>query len=549
MQEQLTMPNVYADVARPLFGRALSGLDAEPTSPSQGSFDRTWWCWKFTDFSAPRFQEGAYILSWLATSAHSPVPRERRERLISSAAAAVRFWSRLQHANGSFDEAYPFERSLAATAFTGFYLGGAVERLGDELDAETRAIAHRAIERGAGWLAANGEYHGILSNHLAATASALQLAGDVLGTDRFVAARDRYLGIIYKHQHNTEGWMREYGGADPGYQSHGMFYLAEIERRTRDRELFERLTRATDFIAWFAHPDGTLGGEYASRGTKFAYPAAFEMLAARVPSAASMAVHLRERLSAGRGVSAREMDVWNQFPMLNNLLFAADAMAPITDAPPLPWQAIGAKKVFADAGLAVARAGDMVVAVGGRMGGAVKAWALDGTLLYEDCGYVINEGGKARVSQGDCNCTIAEDPNGRLTIVSDAAFHGIPAIRFNPWRFGAFRFFTITVGRAPAVARWLKDVLVWVLIRRKSVHPGKLTRTVSIDAEAGVVLDDAISGVKGVPQPLARHVPFHMGSSRYADLEDWLGALDVPAELVAGPANDFVRKKEIRPPA
>ncbi len=256
----MTHADIHLDAIRPLLGRALSGLDAEPTSPTRGSFDRTFWCWKFTDFSATRFQEGAHLLAWLASSPLSPAPEPARARFAELSRAALRFWTRLQHGDGSFDEAYPFERSLAATAFTGFYLGCAIERLRTRPGPEVDGDVLGALERGAAWLAGNGEWHGVLSNHLAAAAGALQLAGDVLGTDRFRAARDRYLGIIYQNQHPTEGWMREYGGADPGYQSHGMFYLAEIERRTGDAELFERLARASAFMGWFVHPTAPSAG-------------------------------------------------------------------------------------------------------------------------------------------------------------------------------------------------------------------------------------------------------------------------------------------------
>ncbi len=189
--------DIYLDAIRPLLGRALSGLDAEPTSQTRGSFDRTWWCWKFTDFSATRFQEGAHLLAWLAVSPNSPAPERARDRFADMSLSALAYWTRLQHRDGSFDEAYPFERSLAATAFTGFYLGCAVEKLRLRPGVGIDAGVLGALERGAHWLAGNGEYHGVLSNHLAAAAGALQLAGDVLGIDRFNSARDRYLDIIY----------------------------------------------------------------------------------------------------------------------------------------------------------------------------------------------------------------------------------------------------------------------------------------------------------------------------------------------------------------
>lgn len=541
----MTENAVYLQAIRPLLGRALSGLDAEITSPTRGSFDRTWWCWKFTDFSATRFQEGAHVLAWLASSSLSPAPERARPRLAELSVAALEFWTQLQHGDGSFDEAYPFERSLAATAFTGFYLGCALERLRGRLESTSEAATLASIEKGAQWLARNGEYHGVLSNHLAAAAGALQVAGDLLGTDRFKASRDRYLGQIYQNQHPTESWMREYGSADPGYQSHGMFYLAEIERRSHDPELFERLARACDFMGWFVHPDGTIGGEYASRGTKFAYPAAFEMLASRVPAAKAIATHLRERLAAGRGVGAREMDAWNQFPLLNNLLFAAENAGELTNPDPLPWQVDGATAVFPDAGLIVARRGNRIVAAGGQMGGAVKCWARDGRLVYEDCGYAVQSQGNWFVSQGEGSSTISQAEDGQLVLETRSEFRGIPTSRFDPLRFVAFRLFTTTCGRVPSVSRWLKDLLVAVLIRRKKPHPGRLQRRMTIAANGELSIIDELVGLGRDPVALPRHVPFHMGSSRYADFEDWCGA-----EVACAPATktpDGYERKFILP--
>lgn len=516
-------PGIYAQLCEPLLGRALSCLDAEATSPSRGSFDRTWWCWKFTDFSAPRFQEGIYTLGWLHSAADAPAQARDNARLVERAAAAITFWRRLQHADGSFDEAYPFERSLAATAFTGFYAGCGIERLRGSLASEPLGHGLQALERGAGWLSRNGEHHGILSNHLAAAAAALQIAGDVLGTDRFLAARDRFLGIIYAHYDRDEGWFREYGGADPGYQSHGMFYLAEIWRRTRNAELLERLKGACEFVSWFAHPDGTLGGEYASRGTKFAYPAAFEILAAESTAARAVAAHLRRSLARRRGVGAMQMDAWNMFPLLNNYLFAAEAATDIA-AQALPWQQEAASRLFPRAGLAACRHGDHVLAIGLANGGALKMWsAASGALIYEDAGYAMRERGRFFSSQGESEWRSEEKVEGKSFVVA-ASFSGVPAARFDPWRFVAFRLFTLTVGRFPKLALWLKQRLVATLIRHKSPHRARLKRTISFEADGRLTISDTLSDLSGEAIPLERQVPFHMGSSRYADLFDWLGA-------------------------
>lgn len=506
-----------------VLGRALSRLDAEITSPTRGSFDRTWWCWKFVDFSAPRFQEGAFTLAWLATSPLAPKGARDNRRLIGQAQAAISFWTTLQHADGSFDEAYPFERSLAATAFTGFYIGCAIERLTGRLDPAVEDAGRRAIERAADWLARNGEYHGVLSNHLAAAAAALQVACDLLGTDRFRSARDRYLGIIYREQDPEEGWYREYSGADPGYQSHGMFYLAEIWRRTRDPALLDSLRKGSAFMAWFVHPDGTIGGEYASRGTKFAYPAGFEILAGEIPAAAAIARRLRALMDQGRCIGPHETDAWNLSPLLNNHLFAAEAaLAPLPDAP-LPWEEQGATAIFPNAGLVVARRADRLIAASPGRGGALKLWqATSGELLYEDCGYAQLSGGGAYATQFPSEWRRREA--GTLELQVTAGFKSVPRIRFSPYRFVAFRAFTLTVGRLATIARMLKQVLVAVLVRKQSDAPGRLSRTIGFAEDGALSIADELSGLAAEPVPLDRHVPVHMGSARYADYVDWLGA-------------------------
>ncbi|MBI5320788.1 hypothetical protein [Bradyrhizobium sp.] len=512
--------DAYLAVCEPVLGRALSFLDAEATSPSQGSFDRTWWCWKFSDFSAPRFQEGVYTLAWLYGSANAPDGARRNERLLRQAASAIGFWSALQHSDGSFDEAYPFERSLAATAFTTFYVAAGIERIRGALDAVALENGLQSIERAALWLTRNDEFHGVLSNHLAAAAAALQVAGDVLQTDRFAAARDRFLGRIYDNQDREEGWFREYGGADPGYQSHGMFYLAAIWRRTRNAELLQRLREGCEFLAWFAHPDGTMGGEYASRGTKFVFPAAFEILSAESEAASAIAAHLRQCISQGRGVGAAQMDAWNMFPMLNNYLFAAEAA---TDIQPrqLPWQAADASRVFKRAGLALIRKADRIAAIGLATGGVVKMWdAQSNALIYEDAGYAVQEKHKWFSSQGASEWQGGEDA---ASFVIRVRFEGLPNARFDPWRFLLFRVFTLTIGRWPPIARGLKQLLVSVLIRRRVRHPASLERAVRIGDDGTLAVSDRLQNLAATPIPIARHVPFHMGSSRYADMHDWFG--------------------------
>ena len=98
-----------------------------------------------------------------------------RSRRRSNGPAPAWYSGTLQRGDGSFDEAYPFEHSLAATAFTGFYVGEAFQLIGHELAATepTPVLLLGTFARAGEWLCRNDDKHGVLSNHLAAAAAAL----------------------------------------------------------------------------------------------------------------------------------------------------------------------------------------------------------------------------------------------------------------------------------------------------------------------------------------------------------------------------------------
>jgi hypothetical protein len=79
------------------------------------------------------------------------------------------------------------------------------------------------------------------------------------------------------------------------------------------------------------------------------------------------------------------------------------------------------------------------------------------------------------------------------------------------------------------VSRWLKVQLVRTLIRRRDETGAALLRRIVITGDGRVTIEDQISGATHV-RALDRQVPVHMGSSRYAHQEDWLGARVACAE-------------------
>ena len=105
--------------------RVLSLFDREEYSPTFGCGDRTFWAWKFVDFAGARFQEGLCYLSFLYATPIRGNTFYRSGKLLKWISGGFDFWARIQRPSGDFDEAYPFERSLAATSFTSFYLAEA----------------------------------------------------------------------------------------------------------------------------------------------------------------------------------------------------------------------------------------------------------------------------------------------------------------------------------------------------------------------------------------------------------------------------------------
>ena len=92
------------------------------------------------------------------------------------------------------------------------------------------------MARAGEWLIRNDETHGFLSNHLAAAAGALRHAYRQTNEARFAERSQYFLDRILGRQ-SEEGWYDEYGGADPGYQTHCSFYMARCWELTEDELL------------------------------------------------------------------------------------------------------------------------------------------------------------------------------------------------------------------------------------------------------------------------------------------------------------------------
>src|SRR5215813_13776406 len=144
--------------------KVLSLMDREALSPTAGCCDRTYWAWKFVDYPGSRFQEALCVLSFLYATDLPSSSYYRSPRLLEWIDLGLRYWCSIQYPDGSFDEAYPYERSLAAVSFTCFYVGEAMCFLGNDCPPATRDLVRRSMQHAGDWLIRNDETHGFLSN-------------------------------------------------------------------------------------------------------------------------------------------------------------------------------------------------------------------------------------------------------------------------------------------------------------------------------------------------------------------------------------------------
>lgn len=492
--------------------RALGDCDASPYSVTAGCFDRRYWAWKLVDFPEATFQRLVYPLAMLYRDPGSRY--HDSPEVLAAVRAGLACAGRLQHANGSFDQAFPFEQSYGATAFLVYPLLEASRLVADRLTAAELLAADRTARRGAEFLCAHEETHGEISNHLAGAALSLFAAADRFGETRYADAGTKIVDGLLARQ-SPEGWFPEYGGADPGYQTLCLDYLSAIHDRRPSAPLEQALDRAVEFLKWFVHPDGTLGGVYGSRRTSLTYLGGLARMAGRNSAALGIYQAVSTAMAAGDTAGPLHVDAGNLAPMLTSAVSALGQQPAQRPAIELPCRTAGARIDFPSAGLHV-RSGRRYYAVcGASNGGTLTVFSREsGRLLLEDGGYVAQTGGGARLTtQAPAQARVDAD-----TIEIDSAFVGMSTAVPTPARFVLLRLLNLTVMRSIAVGNWVKGRLVAMLMRGGAGSDLRLKRRLVFD-DQGVQITDRIENPQG--QALASlhgGQPFsaiHMASAGY----------------------------------
>lgn len=490
----------------------LSQIDLDPHSATRGCFDRRYWAWKLVDFPEATYQRNAYLLAWLASR---ETDRAKRGLYESAVEAAFDYSALIQHRDGSFDQAFPNEHSYGATAFVLESLASAASFRAEVLSDSRASVLRNALR----FLRGHRETHGAITNHLAGAAVGMLKAARLAGDRDDEAAADRLLEYILGIQ-SPEGWFPEYGGADPGYQTLCVHYLAQYQSLKPSPALERALDRAVAFLAWFVHPDGTFGGEYGSRRTAIYYPGGIALLARSSPVAAAVHVAMLQSIAAGSTTTLDDVDFANVAPVAASYAVAATLPGeePLLDKALLPYDQPSAQIDFPGAGIHVRARGALFVIVGVSNGGVVKVFdRRTGAALLDDSGYYALLDGKRAVSSQVTDQRRAAEISGSA-IACTVNFAPMKTLVTTPFRFVSLRALNLTVMRSIALGNFVKKLLVRLLIDPEQSVSMRLRRTVSMDQDT-VTIDDEIT--KSGPASVTRmetgqpFVSIHMASARY----------------------------------
>jgi hypothetical protein len=311
----------------------------------------------------------------------------------------------------------------------------------------------------------------------------------ISGDDRCRRVSDDRTDLALRWQHD-EGWFQEYEGADPGYHTCTIDFLAKLQQKRKDTSLVSSLRKAVEFAWYFMHPDGSYGGEYGSRNTYHFYPHGFELMAPFSEKAGQIADAFL--CSAPRGKRYINDDDRMTAHYVYDFLQAYEDYHPQRPADISGVRAERNITWFPGATIFVYRNGerrnDDLYAVGNLSKGGVLKVFNHTSPIASDTGLIAEtRDGTVLVThlvQHD-NSIQADVSDGRFSV--SGYFSRRPTRLPTPWKMLCFRLLTLTVGRlAPNLIR---STLQKLLITGKPATGLRFMRVIHLKTEAVVVED------------------------------------------------------------
>jgi len=506
--------NPYKEIFKQNLPRLLSLYNIDSCSMTYGFGDRLHWGWKISDFANGTMQGGVHSLA-VALKLGLLKNEKFALKLIYSAIRAI---DKIRARNGSLAESYPSEHSFCVTALVAFDALYSLFHLRDSMEREMFSEGLAIIRPLINFITKHDEEHAVISNHLATAAAAIIL-WKLLSNEK--SQRDKeLLQIIYQEQSN-EGWYREYEGADPGYQTLCTYYLFCAYELSKNKNLLDSLLRTRNFLSYFVHPDGTIGGLYGSRNSEVYYPAGIVGLAPLSEDFAMMAAHLQRGIEKGHHILPQSIDTFNFVTLLNSYAVASlqyDKNNKYIQRAEnkAPYKEIFEKK-FPSAGIYIRSTKSYYAIINYQKGGTIKVFdKKNGTIDIDDGGIFGKLKGGKRFSTQQVDKSIAFNDN-----CINACFYITNEAYPSPIIFFLLRLFCLTAFRFCFLSNIFKKFVIRKLITRKKRIDGHVVRNFEF-------LEDEITIRECIIKPKGCHLighfgkckAIHMASSGYYHMQD-----------------------------
>lgn len=532
---------VYRRFALSAVPRLLGTLDRDPLSLTAGSFDRDHWAWKFRDAPVMTLQVAIAPLAMLWSESWTDNPWTHNTRLLSWLELAIRETVGRQARHGGFETIGPNTFDHGVTLAMCHTLSSALLAIGDAVSAQVRDLAVDCVRRGCAFARRTREDYAFISNHQALFALSYYRSHQLLGDPTLQAAGDASVLEILRRQ-SPDGWYPEYGGPDPGYETLGLHYLALCWQESGNHELLGSISRSASFLAHCVHPDGSVGGVYGSRQTALYYPGGLEILAEEIPAAAGITRFLIDRLDRNNVLTPNSSDPENLATLMMSYLEAATACGnrnADVRAIALPCEELDGVVHFEQAGITVAGSPRYYAVANADKGGVCRVFdKRKASVVYEDAGYIIVEGGRWWSSQllGCGRQRPSDDARESLVV---AQFARVKQARLTPGRFAILRLLNFTVFRSLVLGAMVRRRVIARLITSKEVSDRFLLERTFRFLKDRVLVHDVIrvprsARVTSIWRPRS-FTPFHMGSANYFASHEAAETLSFAADSVLAP--------------
>ncbi len=470
--------SIYAQKALNQIPRLLSSQDRNRFSKTYGCMNREFWLCRSTDFPSSIAQFGTHALALTYAHPMPDNPYYQHPKILEWSLAGVDYWIKIQHRDGSFDEFYPNERGWAGpTGFLVYAMCDTYRLLQAHFPSDLKERFLKCVHK-AGLFLSGTDESGVLANHHAMAVLPMYEAYLLVNDAKIEHAFKEKLDIFFSYCHD-EGWCLEYDGADPGYLSATISFIGKLSKIYQDERFETFFKKWVEFSSYFVYPNGHYAGTIGSRQTLHFYPHGYELLASKIPLAASIADRMLKGLRDGALVPPEiQGERYFVYRIPEFLLSYVDYGERPPQLPPLPYERDDFVKTFPAAKVQVVKQNDHFTVINAAKGGVVKHFNIPNERLkLNNCGLIgkLNNGLVVTSQWIDDNYQI--ELNDTNTSINGHC-HKIPLKIFTPFKFILFRLAMQALGWHEKTAYWLKGGIRRILMTGKKPAPVCFERTI-----------------------------------------------------------------------